>query len=167
MPGKMSKLIDEFNAIFLGGLGTNGQIKESWCKVRVLANGESEFKFLGNPFSRWNKLIYDLNNTDKFPYSLRDIFLGGDKCQMFRQYNHSIKLEPHIETLEQSSLRIRNKQLSMNVLVLQEKLATVQKHLKDMNFDDRRKKDEIEQAKHYKSVRSNMLYNEQIGSGIY
>jgi len=162
----MSTIINEFVCSFLGGTGNNGQIKESLCRVRLLANGDSEFKYLGKMFGRWQKLIPDLANEDKYPFAMRDLDLGGE-CKSIRIYNFSMQLEEFRYSMEHSSLKIVNNRLKMKLREVQEKLATATKQLNDLNFEDRRKKGEIDNSKHQKALRSNLLYNENVGGGIY
>ena len=162
----MSTTVNEFIACFCGGVGTNGQIKETWCRVRILANGESEYKYLGKLSFRWHKLIPNLDDETKYPYTVRDLFLGSDKCTPMRVYNFSMKLEPYRSSMEHSSLSIVNKQLRLQLIETTEKLASAQKMLRDLSFDDRKRKEEIDNAKHQKALRSNLMYNEQIGFGV-
>jgi hypothetical protein len=160
-----SVAVDEFPAIFIGGVGTNGQIKETWVRVRVLANKETEYKFIGKLFAGWNKCIHDLTNEEKFPYALRDVMLGSE-CKIFRVYYHSLKLEPYMQSIEQSSLKIVNHRLKLQLMEAKEMLASAQKQLHDFNYDDRKRKADMDKSKHDKALRSNLMYHEQVGFGM-
>lgn len=158
-------VVEQFNAVFTGGIGTNGFVKEMLAQVRVYNDGETEYRVLGSLIPRWKPCIHDLNDANKYPFLMKDLYVGGGS-KPFRIYPHSVKLEPFVESRLFSSLIVTNAQKDALLAIKRNENATLKKQLYDMEFEDRRKKQELEDSKHYKAIRSNLLYSEQIGLGI-
>jgi len=161
-------MVKEFNAIFRGGFGENGLIKQSLVMCKVEDNGDMKYRFFGRKTfktllnSDWSNGIVDIEGKDehgnlKYPYMMFELYQGG-KMVPIRVYDISLKLEPYNESLLQSSLRIDNKQKGIEVMELKQINSTLMQKTNDLAYGDRYKKVVEEDSKFGKKIRSHYTY---------
>lgn len=164
----MSQVKEEFVAMFRGGFG-NSNVKYSLVQCRILTDNRSEYKFLGKKSiaSLWGgDWMPGPSHLDKEDYIPVDLFQGDSEYRSCRIYNISLTREGYTVEDEYELMRLKIKNLQTNIMTLTEELASAKEGLKDVNFEDRRKTREIEDAKHYKELRSNISYVDYAGRGV-
>jgi hypothetical protein len=170
---------ERFIARFLGGIGNNGKPRESLCEVKIvhIENTNSTlsyYRYIGKlSFASllgadWFKGIVNLDDDKTYPYDMDDLYQGGQESLPIRIYYFSIENpnDKFIANLEFNSMRTKMLNMRMEMLHYRELLASAQKKLHDIDFEDRWNKQESEKAEHYKEVRSKLLYSDRIGFGV-